>query len=393
MDIAELFIKSFVDQATKKAFEFVPQKFSELFGQKSPSDVIKVFLSGYFYREDLIQALLFSQDLSHRLGRTDFIDYDAYKDYYPLDKKKLSLKYRNRVKEVEFPFKEEINFILHPGTQIAVKGIRRYIMPSNLEQLTDTNLQDFLAKKKTYNGPNLRLASLKKVSPNRYECQLERAEYFPQVRTNLSVDYRLKGGRRPTLRLLDMNEKKGLKPLEQSVMVNTIGTSAVVYFRKGEYVYFLMKLRKQLGIYENMLGTTSGEVENPHEGGEPKELITFVAEEMKREFAFETGLNPGKTVKRIQPLAFTRDLIRGGKPQFFFLIEVSEVSENDFSPAFKKSIEGVDEFHDDLVRKLRFWSAMSPEFTLNLFYAFQALLSEKRLNENSEALDLDHRLA
>lgn len=383
MDVNERLVGGLGNPAHKKMIEFGP---GEL-GEPTP---LSVGREG-FYQADVIKPLLFAHNGATKLGRTDFIDYDAYKDYYPHDKKKHSLYYHDQEKEVEFPFKEDINFIRHPHTHITVKNIGHYTMPSDLAQLTAPALRAFLAKKpKTYDGPNLRLASLRKTSAQRYECRLERASYFPQICTNLSVDYRIEKERYPTLRLLDMDEAQGLRPFEQSMLVNTLGTSAVVYYRIGGQVYFFMRLRKQLGIYENMFGTTSGEVENPHEGGEPKELISFVAEEMKREFAFETGLNPSKVVKRVLPLALTRDLIRGGKPQFFFLIEISAVHPDDFSPAFKKSIEGLDEFHNDLIHKRRFFSALSPEFALNLFYAFQALLAEKRLADDPSVLNLNH---
>jgi hypothetical protein len=391
MDINETLLKILIEQTAKSTFEFVPKKFGELFGTKSPKEIIKRFQKNYFYQENFIKSLLFSQNWSAEFGRTDFIDYDIWKEYYPIEKKHVSLKYQGEIKNVVFPFKEEINFISIPKAKMLVSGIKTYTMPRDLEKLTEPNLKKFLSiKPKTFDGSNLRISSLRNLSDNNYECDLEYASYYPQVRTNLTTDYRLESGRIPTLRLLDMEENRGLKPLEQSIMVNTIGTSAIVFFHKEGRAYFFMKLRRQLGIYENMFGTTSGEVENPQEDTEPKDLVSFVSEEMKREFSYETGLNSSKVIKSIRPLAFTRDLIRGGKPQFFFLIEIREVSKKEFSVNFKKSIEGLDEFHDDLIYKLRFRNALSPEFALNLIYAIQALLVERQLD--IEPINLDYKL-
>lgn len=391
MDIGQTFLKILIEQAAKTTFEFVPRKFSELFGTKTPKEIIRRLQKDCFYQENFIKSLLFLQDWSAKFGRTEFIDYDISKEYYPADKKHISLQFHGETKNVVFPFKEEINFISMPKAKILVNGIKTYVMPRDLERLTDANLKKFLLiKPNTFDGSNLRISNLRNLSDNNYECDLEYASYYPQVRTNLTADYRLESGRIPTLRLLDMDDDRGLKPLEQSIMVNTIGTSAVVFYHKEGRLYFFMKLRKQLGIYENMFGTTSGEVENPPEDIEPRDLVSFVSEEMKREFSYETGLNSSKVIKSVRPLAFTRDLIRGGKPQFFFLIEIREVSKREFSSNFRKSIEGLDEFHNDLIYKLRFRSALSPEFALNLVYAIQALLSVKRLD--TEPMNLDHKL-
>jgi len=391
MDFNELFLKVLVEQATKTTLEFIPQEFHRLFGGKKPRAIVKNFLSGYFYREDFVKSLLFSQDWSARIGRTDFIDYDIYKNYYPEDKKQVSLQLGGQSKSIILPFKEEINFVLHPKAQILVRGIKSYSMPRDLEKLTESNLQKFLLiKPNTFDGPNLRLSSLKKIPKGNYECDLEYASYFPQVRTNLSADFRLQSSRVPSIRLLDMGTNKKLKSLDQSIMLNTIGTSAIVYFHKDGNAYFFMKLRKQLGIYENMFGTTSGEVENPQEDIKINELISFVSEEMKREFSYETGLNSSKVIQSIRPLALTRDLIRGGKPQFFFLIKIREVGKKEFSLNFKKSIEGLDEFHDDLIHQFRSRNAISPEFAMNLVYAFQAIMNDKRFE--TETINLEHRL-
>jgi hypothetical protein len=388
-DFSDEILKSLLKLVLDETKDALPKTLDKLLHGKSFSDIIKTFQSDYFYQEELVKTFLFSQDWSI-LGKTDLIDYDAWQYYYPKDKKTTILRLGSIEKQKVFPFKEEINFILHPDAKIAVSKIGDYILPEHLERMTESNLQAFRSiKPQTFDGQNLRLASLKKISVNEYECVLERASYFPQARTNLSVDFRLNGqisGQRSSLRLMDMGPHNELKSLRESCLVNTIGTSAVVYYHKHGKLYFFMKLRKQLGVYENMFGTTSGEVENPS-SSIPAELVSYVEREMLREFSYETGLNQTKFLQRIHPLAFTRDLIRGGKPQFFFLIEISEVSEQDFSKDFKKSIEGMDEFQNDLASKFRFQNVFSPEFALNLVYAFQLLLAEKRRDIEPLVLD------
>ncbi len=351
-----------------------------------------IWVENCFYREDFVKDAVFSHEW-FKLGHTKFIDYDAFKNYYSRDKKRITFLKDEQKKTITFPFKEEVNFILYPNAKIEVRReILDYKMLPEIERLTDANFHKFMDEKpNTFDGENLRLASLQRTSVDTYLCCLERANYYSQIRTNLSPDFRMEDKEFPNLRVYDLGLDKTLCPLDKSVMVNTIGTSAVVYYRKDRNAYFLMMLRKQLGIFENMFGTTSGEVENPDRGMMLNNLTNFVRKEMEREFTVETGLNRSEIKFKMTPLALTRDLIRAGKPQYFFLIEINEITEKDFSRAFRKAIEGAKEFHSRRTYKSYSQNVLSPEFVLNLAYAFQAMLAEKCLD--IDPLNLNHKLA
>gem|GEM_PF-3830632 len=105
------------------------------------------------------------------------------------------------------------------------------------------------------------------------------------------------------------------------------------------------------------------------------DLVQYATHQMEREFIAETGVDE-KEIDwgqiKFKPLAFSRELIRGGKPQFFFLIEIPELDNDKFHRIFKKSREGLIEFVDKLITKeAALDSALSPEFAMNLIYAFQ----------------------
>ena len=231
-------------------------------------------------------------------------------------------------------------------------------------------------------NPILRLSSFTRHDNTRYDCKLERSTYYYQARTNLTIDYILDGEMTKTLRIIDLASDNNLRPLEDSILVNSIGVSAVVFFRKQGDLYFFMKYRKGTeGIFGNMFGTTSGVVTLPK--GQPvTSLVDYVYNEMRREFYRETGFDEDRDdlpIKDMKLLSFTRELMRGGKPQFFFLIEIDEINETQFRRKFRPSAEGLLEFHDNLYHNNKYSAVLSPEFATNIIYALQFFQNQEKL--------------
>jgi len=340
---------------------------------------IQFYLSKYFYKDDLLKAFLFDRDFAE-LPKNRFIDYARYLNYYASDIKETTLKMGEASKRARLPYQEVINFVEKPNVKIDVVGnITEYVMSQELVNRTDGNLRAFLVEKpKTADDPVLRLASLFESGGAEYKCRLERSTYFFQARTNLTLDYPLDN--QDTLRTVDLGPSNNLRSLEDSILLNSIGVSAVVYFDRNGELYFFMKYRRpDEGIFGRMFGTTSGVVTLSR--GQPiTSLVDYACTEMKREFYWETGLDEDRNrIKRIVPLSFTRELMRGGKPQFFFLIQIDEISESEFGRKFQTSAEGLHEFHDNIIDNNRYSAVLSPEFATNLIYAFQFFQAEKRL--------------
>ena len=357
-------------------------KLAQLFSGKRAKirQRFKFYTSRYFYDEVLVKAFLFERNLAD-LPETQFIHYGTYTNLYPSVAKKCRILAGDDERELILPYKEEINFINSPDTQITVDvGIENYTMPDALRALTEPNLQAFLKKQPhTRNNPILRMRSLTWNRRNHYSCVLQKAEYFDQVRTNLTLDLPIRDKDNKALRVLDLTETRELPSLEDSKLINSIGVSAVCYFRKVPSSstdrapnFFFMKLRKPTeAVFGNMFGTTSGVV-TLHAGQGIGSLVDYVTSEMRREFYRETGLDEETNpIQTMYPLAFTRELMRGGKPQFFFLIEIDPISEDLFGKRFRSSAEGLEEFYDNVYRNNLYSSTLSPEFVMNLIYALQ----------------------
>lgn len=343
---------------------------------------MRFYLSSYFYRDDLVKAFLFDRNIRD-LPKTEFIDYAAYHDHYPNEAKQCRLLSDDTEHILLLPYKEVINFIESPSAVIdVVGGIHDYTLPQEIVDLTNSNLAAFLQKQPTTrDNPILRMATFTECGENTYQCTLQKSTYFAQVRTNLTLDRPIQAANGRSLRTIDRSAGYGLPTFEQSRLVNSIGVSAIVYYRKpgpkptdSVHDYFFMKYRRPTeAVFGNMFGTTSGVVTMPP-GTQVHSLVDYVICEMRREFYRETGLDEDKDnnpIKSMIPLAFTRELMRGGKPQFFFLIEIDPMSESEFGRRFRASAEGLEEFYDNAFHNNLYTTALSPEFATNLIYALQ----------------------
>lgn len=294
---------------------------------------------------------------------------------------------------LSLPYEEICNFIQCTMKMAIGPEINKYNPPGWLHGETESAKIEFETqpskKGKIFDGPIVRLKQLSETDDG-YVAELERSTYFEQVRTNLTLDYDLEAGDTLRTRDLDSENENRLKSFDESIMVNSIGVSSVVYFKKKGERYYFMKLRKESeGIYENMFGSTSGVAQLP-EGLPATDLLQLAASEMLREFFAETGLkNDAMSIVRIKPLSFTRDLVRGGKPQFFFEIEIPEQKESEFGEKFKTSDEGLEEFaNGPREQYLSYSKVLSPEFFTNLYYSMQADQVNRGLSSNPIVFDI-----
>ncbi len=352
-----------------------------------------MLVNRYFLDESLVYEMLYTRDIG-KVPQSNWINYRLDAHHYPKQVRSAEASRGGRSRSIKLPYSEVINFTTHPDAKITVRAeIKPYQMAKSLEERTNEIIRRFTAEKgKTFNGPVLRVKRLLKNKRGEgWHATLERARYFDQVRTNLTLDADLPLPGKHTLRVEDMGPERSLRPFDESLMVNSIGVSAVCFFQgKNRRKQFFMKLRRRSdGVFEDMLATTSGVVEPPltadevehrkehgissveHQARRLTELVAYAKDEMLREFQRETGLER-RHVKNITPLAFVRELTRGGKPQFFFLIEIQPIKEREFKKRFQKSDEGLDEFRDNWLSDLIAHSKpFSPEFAANLIYAIE----------------------
>lgn len=350
---------------------------------KAVSERYQYAKSRFFYHQDFISLLLFNR--SHRqLPKTLFIDYNLAFQYYAADRKVLQLKYQGEDKSIELPYAEIINFIDQPGATIQVEdGVGQYRQSEEIINTTKGAFAAFMADRpKTTNGPALRMADLQAQDDGRYTARLEASGYYDEVRTALSLDYPLDNDLFETMRIKDMTDEGNLRPIGESLLVNTIGVfTAVMLYSDGNWYFHMMPRQNKLGVFGGMLSSVSGGVEPPP--GPIDELVSYMTTEIKREFHEETGLDirelEGSGRASVVPLAFTRELSRGGKPQFFYLTVLHDITEKEFGQAFKTA-QWKSEFRNDLFSNIKaIDDVVSPEFSTALFYAITYLQKRRKL--------------
>lgn len=340
--------------------------------------------AGPFLDQRFLELVLWRLDFK-AMPRTRFIDYSLALEFYHSDETTpiqivLSGPRGPVSWSKQLPYKTLVDFVAQRNARILVSPptVSEYVMPEHLIVRTQPNLEVFTAEKPNTDlgGTILRIADFERIDETNYLVRLERGKYEAQIRTNLTLDYRPKPAEQ-TLREFDVSPDRRLKSFRDSCMVNSIGVSAAVFLRRKSKCYFFAKVRsKQVAVFASMLGTVSGVVEEP-KGRRIEDLVEYAKGEILRELKLETGLDYlAGQVKAVHPLVFARELSRGGKPQFFFLIEVPDMLDRQLHRLFQSAPESIEEFQDEWHEDaFRFRKIMTPEFATNLALAFHALKS------------------
>lgn len=325
---------------------------------------------------------------------TEFIDYGVAtrKGYYSGDFKSFTLKIGDDVEQVELPYAELVDFT-EGEAHIAVDtslADEPYALPEDLAEKTRRSFDRFNSTGKlTSNDATVRVAGFSKKTgaETGYVCKVQPATYYDQVRTNLTLDFLLPGIEESTVRMLDLGPDNSLRPFEDSIMANTLGVSAVWVMvddaassRDRRFKFFLMPRRRKTGVYSGMLSSIGGVAKQPENMMfRSNDFVEYAATEMKREFVEECGVDTlvssgvlDEADITMIPLAFVRDLDRGGKPQFFFLISTPVIPKKQLSAAFRKSFNGTDEFASGVMERMS-TMYLSPETYSNLIYALRWL--------------------
>lgn len=382
----------------------------------------KYSTSRFFYKDSLVKEMLYNYE-APRINK-DFIKYSdiLHKGYYQHDTLNMAVKKDNGdCKVIRLPYKELINFTKAPEASVRItnyQNIPNYRMDKKIVAATNWNLETYLQVKplksknkkfklreviskflqrkqnQTFNGNILRLADFQEKAPNTFECEVEKAKFYDLIRTNLTLDLPFKGDGIHTLRMQDLSEDQHIRPLKESVMANFIGVSAIWcicnnHNKITDRVSFYLKPRQSnLSVFSDMLGTISGYVIPPAKAEINQNLLEYIGKELKREFSEETGYleylkkNGKKTSSpdiEFIPLAMTREFIRGGNPQFFYLIKTPYISDKDFAKYFSRSKDGKNEFQDGKISNIKNYP-LSPETALNLLYCYQYLQRKEYLD-------------
>ncbi len=352
----------------------------------------KMMKQRFFYDKSLVCDYIFDYDGS-KIRNDKFIHYDDVVNggmYDGIDKVCVELRRKGQTKTVVLPYVECVDFTKAPDTRIDFVSVyfRERTMNNSLKELTEKNLSLFKERASRYDDNELLcMHGFKMLSPGRYEADVETMTFEGAVRTNLTLDHPLPGLCCGTLRDRELaGSGGGLPSLEDSELMNNIGVSAVWCLDKGDkadgdrYRFYMKCRQKRLSVFNGMMGTVSGYVDAPCHVPVDRDMMAYLKEEIKREFYEETGYKKyaqecrlsldDEANVRVIPLAFVRELMRGGLPQFFFLIVTNDIAEKKFAPYFLESLDGKNEFRSSQASD-RTLHPLSPETLANLLYALR----------------------
>lgn len=233
-------------------------------------------------------------------------------------------------------------FLKRDDVKVVISS-RRYKLPDVLEPHRSASLRIFKKMGKINrddetkvweNNVSLRLDDIEGAT---FECSF--AEYFDQVGTNLTLDWKSDelGADKVTVRSAFEKPVAGkLVPLQDSVLANTFGTAIVFYNNRMQP---LLRIRNpDMGSigHNGLHCTVSGVLELPENTGAGEFGFDILLPGTVDEIRSELGLEPHQY--RIFPVAIARELPRGGKPQIFW-IAIADVEDQIIEEAAKKAKE------------------------------------------------------
>ena len=358
----------------------------------------------FFFSSILLKKLLALHDYEC-LPHDKFIDYQKglCKELYGNEIMQVKIRHNGQIEKKSLPYKEIINYTQNPQSSIQLAEPLwgpNFQLPPEPNTATRQILYDFKRHSPdTEDNPAVGIHLLEPLKNGGYKCQLRKLTYFDAVRTNQTLDtpLNLSGHlQHITMRQKDSDMNGNLKPFSQSLLANQIGVSAVWYMHcpgrhYNQRLQFFLKGRKsKLGVFTKMMGTVSGTAHPPQGGFADFEYLEdYATSEMLRIFNQTTNIDKymedyayPKQDLEITKLAFTRELMRGGLPQFFFLIKTPYISDLDFSDYFKDSPLNRKKYR---VRPNILTRKMSPETVANFLFAFRHLQRDRHL----DYIDLD----
>lgn len=180
-----------------------------------------------------------------------------------------------------------------------------------------------------FDGENARLVS---VSDDKFIFQ--GCSYFDYIATNLSLDhpYGMFGSLRK-----QVHGTGSLEPLHQSLLANSTGVNGLVFSSDG---YLVLQRRRWNVLVRpgQICPGFSGTVDKADIVGANVHGGKLAHLDSAREMVEELGV-ASRHVSHCRFLGVTRELIRGGKPEMFYSVDLS-MSKSDIEKCYAKDIEG-----------------------------------------------------
>jgi hypothetical protein len=152
---------------------------------------------------------------------------------------------------------------------------------------------------------------------------VQQAEYNDQRRSNLVLDFSVSG--LPTLReMLRAEFGAVLPPLDDPRLANTLGIAmlVVVNFNGRLCGYCVRRAKRGVAVFQDTWACTASGAAKWPKRDDADSFWAGVCSDMLEELDEEVGLKD-EDLGLFMPVAFSRELHRGGKPQLFFLATCS----------------------------------------------------------------------
>lgn len=244
--------------------------------------------------------------------------------------------------------------------------VGKFDFPNELDKVKELAVDEFKQNNLLYKGDNNcpRVLDFDN-SNNELTISIQSAKYFDQVGTNLILDYKGINYVEDKLDSLDLRHwdikqsktNKGFLPaMCASKLANTIGVAIGISAvnRKNEKVFLTRKRSNSVSVYRNEISVPFSfalTVDFNEIVKRPQATIyDLIKVDLKHEQAEELGLEPWQIdLENIRPLLFCRDLLRGGKPQFFFEVKakvsfeelVESINKRATDPEFKGKVKSI----------------------------------------------------
>lgn len=215
----------------------------------------------------------------------------------------------------------------------------KYQLPNELSRVKHEMVKSFSKDGLLYKGDNPCPRICNAASSSKaLIIEIQKAAYYDQVATNLSLDYKHNHDIAESIGtykirhwdILQSNTAKGELPsFSKSKLGNTIGISMGIIATNelGQKIILSRRRTSAVAVYQQMQHLPFSFSLNLDSAFSEKNTKGTIQELVKLDFrheqAEELGLEPSDIdFADVKPLVFCRDLSRGGKPQFFFEIEI-----------------------------------------------------------------------
>lgn len=219
---------------------------------------------------------------------------------------------------------------------------KKYQLPTQVAEQADY-LMTSHKNSKIYNQLNIRLDDLKKED-NKITLRYSQTYYYDSLITNRAMDYCFNSGK--SVREI-YEPGPFLSSLDSSKLSNHLGFNGFIETSDGKIIF--VKRGKKLSIGKNTWATSIGASLKTKYAldGEQKLDEKGISIAIREEIKDELYINIEERVELSkQIIAFYRDIVEGGKPQFLFYYKLDNYTfaefENNFRNVYEKKNNCVD---------------------------------------------------